>query len=65
MLEITDPAVIATSGKTHHPILRRTGNPADQVEGSPGGRRRGLTLLSVEPIWGAATGIDDTRGIAT
>jgi hypothetical protein len=34
MLEITDPAVIATSGKTHHPILRRTGDLADQVEGT-------------------------------
>lgn len=34
MLQITDPGVIATSGKTHHPILRHTGDPADQVEGT-------------------------------
>ena len=34
MLEITDTQVIATSGKTHHPILRHTGDPADQVEGT-------------------------------
>lgn len=33
LLEITDPQVIATSGKTHHPIIGFTGEPTDQVEG--------------------------------
>ena len=32
-LEITDPDVIATSGKTHHLIALPTGNPADEVAG--------------------------------
>jgi hypothetical protein len=34
MLAITDPEVVATSGKTHHPIVRLTGNPADEVAGT-------------------------------
>ncbi|MBL7260116.1 gamma-glutamylcyclotransferase family protein [Paractinoplanes lichenicola] len=34
LLQITDPAVIAVSGDTHHPILRATGNPADTVDGA-------------------------------
>lgn len=33
-LEITDPAVIAVSGETHHPILLATGDPADTVDGA-------------------------------
>ncbi len=33
LVEIRDPEVVATSGKTHHPIVRRTGNPRDMVEG--------------------------------
>lgn len=33
MLEITDPQVIATSGKAHHPIVRHTDNPKDEVPG--------------------------------
>ena len=32
-LEITDPAVIATSGKTFHLIARPTASPADEVGG--------------------------------
>jgi hypothetical protein len=32
-LTITDPAVIAKSGSDSHPILKRTGNPLDVVEG--------------------------------
>ena len=32
-VEITDPAVLAASGQTHHPVLRRSANAADQVEG--------------------------------
>lgn len=33
-IEITDVGVIATSGKTRHPIVRFTGRPADAVEGT-------------------------------
>ncbi|RRN44368.1 gamma-glutamylcyclotransferase [Lautropia dentalis] len=32
-IAISDPAVVATSGKTHHPMLIRTENPADEVPG--------------------------------
>ncbi|RBH59117.1 MULTISPECIES: gamma-glutamylcyclotransferase family protein [Pseudomonas] len=31
-VEITDPQVLATSGKTHHPIVR-PGSPEDSVSG--------------------------------
>ncbi|RDJ21511.1 gamma-glutamylcyclotransferase [Bosea caraganae] len=34
MVEIKDSDVVATSGETHHPILARSGNPADEVEGT-------------------------------
>jgi gamma-glutamylcyclotransferase (GGCT)/AIG2-like uncharacterized protein YtfP len=33
-IEITDPKVIASSGKTHHPILKHTGNEQDEVTGT-------------------------------
>lgn len=33
MLKITDPAVVALSGKAEHPVLRRTDDPKDIVEG--------------------------------
>ncbi|MEU6248002.1 gamma-glutamylcyclotransferase family protein [Glycomyces sp. NPDC047010] len=33
-VEITDPAVIADSGATHHPIAVRTGDPADRIDGT-------------------------------
>jgi gamma-glutamylcyclotransferase (GGCT)/AIG2-like uncharacterized protein YtfP len=33
-LVITDPAVLAVSGKAIHPILRFTGKPTDRVNGS-------------------------------
>ena len=33
MLKITDPAVVALSGKAEHPVLRRTDDPKDTVEG--------------------------------
>lgn len=33
MVEIRDPEVVRTSGKTHHPIVRRTGNASDEVAG--------------------------------
>ncbi|WP_338523904.1 gamma-glutamylcyclotransferase family protein [Pseudomonas batumici] len=32
-VEITDPQVLATSGKTHHPIVRPSRNPEDSVSG--------------------------------
>jgi hypothetical protein len=33
-LEITDPEVLAVSGEAYHPILVRTGDAAETVEGS-------------------------------
>ena len=33
-VEITDPEVLAKSGQTHHPIVRRTGRPSDQIAGT-------------------------------
>lgn len=32
-VEITDPDVLATSGKTHHPIVSPSANPEDTVAG--------------------------------
>lgn len=34
MLAIADPDVVATSGKTHHPIVQASANPADEVAGT-------------------------------
>lgn len=34
MVAIADPEVVALSGKTHHPIVRETGNPADEIVGT-------------------------------
>ncbi|MGN6527443.1 MAG: gamma-glutamylcyclotransferase family protein [Burkholderiaceae bacterium] len=34
MVAIEDPAVVATSGKTHHPIVRPSGDAADRVPGT-------------------------------
>jgi gamma-glutamylcyclotransferase (GGCT)/AIG2-like uncharacterized protein YtfP len=33
-VEITDPAVIATSGKTQHPIVQASADPSDEVGGT-------------------------------
>lgn len=33
-VEITDPAVIASSGKTHHPIVQASANPSHEVAGT-------------------------------
>lgn len=33
-IRITDPAVLAASGKEFHPILRKTGNMKDRVAGT-------------------------------
>jgi hypothetical protein len=34
MVEITDPDVLAKSGERFHPIVTRSGNPDDRVEGA-------------------------------
>ena len=34
LMRIDDPGVVATSGKTHHPIVRRSGVATDAVEGT-------------------------------
>jgi hypothetical protein len=34
LVAIDDPQVVATSGKTHHPIVRHSGDPADRVAGT-------------------------------
>jgi gamma-glutamylcyclotransferase (GGCT)/AIG2-like uncharacterized protein YtfP len=34
MVLIDDPDVVATSGKTHHPILKFTGRSSDAVQGT-------------------------------
>lgn len=34
MVEITDPEVLKTSGKTHHPIVQPSDNPTDEVPGT-------------------------------
>jgi gamma-glutamylcyclotransferase (GGCT)/AIG2-like uncharacterized protein YtfP len=34
LLEISDPAVLATSGQTHHPIVTYTGQASDHVDGT-------------------------------
>lgn len=34
MVEITDPEVLATSGERFHPIVSRSGDPADSVTGT-------------------------------
>ena len=34
LLQITDAKVLATSGKTHHPIVAHTGLAGDRVEGA-------------------------------
>jgi gamma-glutamylcyclotransferase (GGCT)/AIG2-like uncharacterized protein YtfP len=33
-VEITDPEVLAVSGKTHHPIVSPSSDPADSVSGT-------------------------------
>jgi hypothetical protein len=33
VIEITDPDVIAKSGSSRHPMLRRSADPADEVSG--------------------------------
>ena len=33
-VEITDPVVVATSGKTHHPIVQASTNPSHEIAGT-------------------------------
>ncbi|MDX3775287.1 gamma-glutamylcyclotransferase [Chromatiaceae bacterium AAb-1] len=33
LLKISDPAVVAVSGKAYHPVLQYSGNPEDKVPG--------------------------------
>ncbi|WP_223488993.1 gamma-glutamylcyclotransferase family protein [Pseudomonas sp. A-RE-19] len=34
LVEITDPAVLAASGKTHHPIVQESGDLWDEIAGT-------------------------------
>lgn len=34
LVAIDDPAVVATSGKTHHPIVKHTGDASNRVPGT-------------------------------
>ena len=34
LVKIDDPKIVATSGKTHHPIVKFTGNSNDRVAGT-------------------------------
>lgn len=34
LVEIDDPAVVAASGKTHHPIVKATGDRRDRIAGT-------------------------------
>ncbi len=57
-VEITDEAVVAASGKRFHPIVMRSGDPADRVEG---------TAFLITPAELAAADdyeVDDYRRIA-
>lgn len=58
MVEITDAAVVAASGKRFHPIVTYSGDPADRVEG---------TVFLITPAELAAADeyeVDDYRRIA-
>lgn len=46
LLEITDPAVLATSGERYHPIVLRSDDPADEVGGM-------VFTISEEELWSA------------
>lgn len=54
-VRITDPAVIAASGSDRHPIVERTGDPADVVDGSV------LTLTAEELAAADLYEVDDYR----
>jgi hypothetical protein len=57
-LTITDPQVIATSGSDRHPILSRTGDPANEVAGSA------LALSDDELVQADAYEVDDYTRVA-
>lgn len=54
-LKIKDPAVVATSGKTHHPIAQPTGDARDGVDGMV------LALTPAELRHADAYEVDDYR----
>lgn len=56
-VEITDPAVIAASGSTRHPLVRPTGDPDDQVPGTV------LTLTTAELAAADLYEVDDYRRV--
>lgn len=56
-VSITDPAVIASSGTDRHPIVRRTGDPADTTAGTV------LTLTTTELAAADIYEVDDYRRI--
>jgi hypothetical protein len=58
VLRITDPDVVALSGRAEHPILEHTGDPDDRVAGA-------VLELSVEQLAAAdAYEVDDYRRVA-
>ncbi len=58
LVEIRDPEVVATSGKTHHPIVRQSGNPKDRVEGHV------FRITAAELAAADAYEVDDYKRIA-
>ncbi|WP_394553232.1 gamma-glutamylcyclotransferase family protein [Agromyces sp. MMS24-JH15] len=58
MLRITDPDVLALSGEAEHPILERTGDPADRVEGAV------LELTAAQLAAADAYEVDDYERVA-
>jgi gamma-glutamylcyclotransferase (GGCT)/AIG2-like uncharacterized protein YtfP len=55
---ISDPAVVAASGKTHHPILSFTGRLADRVSGTV------FEVTDAELAQADAYEVDDYRRVA-
>ena len=58
MVAIDDPQVVATSGKTHHPIIRHSGLDDDRVAGSV------FELSDAELAQADAYGVDAYRRVA-
>ena len=58
LVEIRDPEVVARSGKTHHPIVRRTGGSRDMVEGHV------FRITAAELAAADAYEVDDYKRIA-
>ena len=58
LIEITDPAVLALSGERFHPIVTRTENAADRVEGTV------FTLTSAQLGKADAYEVDDYERVS-